>query len=106
MRRVVFASLVAGLVCAQAGAAIAIASRKLESCKAVTAELTTSGARASAHAFDAARDLRRFAPQMFRQEIIANADDRTSNMSVARFVGRDNYIAFGIEPKRAIIEVG
>lgn len=38
---------------AQAGAAVAIASRKLDACQAVVDELVASGAQASAHAFDA-----------------------------------------------------
>lgn len=40
---------------AACGATVAIASRKLDSCEQVVAELTRGGARASAHAFDAAR---------------------------------------------------
>ena len=39
----------------RAGAAVAVASRKLEACEAVAAELTAAGGQASAHAFDAAR---------------------------------------------------
>jgi len=38
-----------------AGASVAIASRKLESCNDVVKELTAAGGRASAHAFDAGR---------------------------------------------------
>ncbi|TCU53662.1 NAD(P)-dependent dehydrogenase (short-subunit alcohol dehydrogenase family) [Novosphingobium sp. PhB57] len=41
-----------GLV--EAGAAVAVASRKLESCAALVAEIEALGGRASAHAFDAA----------------------------------------------------
>jgi NAD(P)-dependent dehydrogenase (short-subunit alcohol dehydrogenase family) len=44
-------AIVRGL--AQAGATVAIASRKLESCQAIVDELERSGARASAHAFNA-----------------------------------------------------
>jgi NAD(P)-dependent dehydrogenase (short-subunit alcohol dehydrogenase family) len=40
---------------ARAGATVAIASRKLETCDAVVQELEATGARASAHAFDAGR---------------------------------------------------
>jgi NAD(P)-dependent dehydrogenase (short-subunit alcohol dehydrogenase family) len=40
---------------ARAGATVAVASRKLEGCEAVVNELATTGARASAHAFDAGR---------------------------------------------------
>jgi NAD(P)-dependent dehydrogenase (short-subunit alcohol dehydrogenase family) len=40
---------------AHAGAAVAIASRKLDACNEVVEELTTAGGRASAHAFDAGR---------------------------------------------------
>lgn len=38
---------------AEAGATVAVASRKLATCQAVVAELTAAGAKASAHAFDA-----------------------------------------------------
>jgi NAD(P)-dependent dehydrogenase (short-subunit alcohol dehydrogenase family) len=38
-----------------AGATVAVASRKLAGCEAVVAELTATGVRASAHAFDAGR---------------------------------------------------
>jgi NAD(P)-dependent dehydrogenase (short-subunit alcohol dehydrogenase family) len=38
---------------AKAGATVAIASRKLDACKNVVAEISASGGRASAHAFDA-----------------------------------------------------
>lgn len=40
---------------AEAGATVAIASRKLENCEAAAAEITAAGGRASAHAFDAGR---------------------------------------------------
>lgn len=40
---------------ARAGAAVAIASRKIDTCKAVVDELGAGGASASAHAFDAGR---------------------------------------------------
>jgi NAD(P)-dependent dehydrogenase (short-subunit alcohol dehydrogenase family) len=40
---------------ARAGATVAIASRKLDACAAVVEELVATGARASAHAFDAGR---------------------------------------------------
>lgn len=40
---------------AEAGATVAVASRKIESCEAVAAELEGAGHRASAHAFDATR---------------------------------------------------
>ena len=40
---------------AEAGAAVAVASRKVDSCEAVAAELEATGHRASAHAFDAGR---------------------------------------------------
>ena len=40
---------------AEAGAAVAIASRKIEACEALAAEIATSGGAASAHAFDAGR---------------------------------------------------
>jgi NAD(P)-dependent dehydrogenase (short-subunit alcohol dehydrogenase family) len=46
-------AMVRGL--AQAGATVAIASRKLDACEQVAAELTANGSRASAHAFDAGR---------------------------------------------------
>ena len=36
---------------AQAGARVAVASRKLETCEKVAAELTANGGQASAHAF-------------------------------------------------------
>lgn len=39
----------------RAGATVAIASRKLDGCEAVAAELVAAGAQASAHAFDAGR---------------------------------------------------
>lgn len=39
----------------QAGASVAIASRKLENCRVVAEELTAAGQKASAHAFDAGR---------------------------------------------------
>ncbi|CAN7188810.1 glucose 1-dehydrogenase [Phenylobacterium sp. LjRoot219] len=40
---------------AEAGAAVAVASRKLESCEAVAAEIVAAGGQASAHAFNAGR---------------------------------------------------
>jgi NAD(P)-dependent dehydrogenase (short-subunit alcohol dehydrogenase family) len=46
-------AIVRGL--ARAGATVAIASRRLDACEAVAKELTASGARASAHTFDAGR---------------------------------------------------
>jgi NAD(P)-dependent dehydrogenase (short-subunit alcohol dehydrogenase family) len=46
-------AIVRGL--AQAGATVAVASRKLEACNEVAAEITAAGGRASAHAFDAGR---------------------------------------------------
>jgi NAD(P)-dependent dehydrogenase (short-subunit alcohol dehydrogenase family) len=44
-------AMVRGL--AQAGATVAVASRKLDACETVVKELTAAGGRASAHAFDA-----------------------------------------------------
>jgi NAD(P)-dependent dehydrogenase (short-subunit alcohol dehydrogenase family) len=46
-------AIVRGL--AQAGATVAVASRKLEACNEVVAEISAAGGRASAHAFDAGR---------------------------------------------------
>lgn len=40
---------------AEAGATVAVASRKLESCEAVAAEIVAAGGQASAHAFNAGR---------------------------------------------------
>ena len=40
---------------AEAGASVAIASRKIENCKAAAAEIIAGGGKASAHAFDAGR---------------------------------------------------
>src|SRR5262245_29726517 len=46
-------AIVRGL--AQAGATVAVASRKLDACQQIVTELIAAGGRASAHAFDAGR---------------------------------------------------